>query len=201
MRQVAWPLPVLALVGVFISSAATAQTSQTPLRPVVATETTSQQPNTQPGQPWSRVDFRSAEQRSGGGGSTARGYAIRPFIGIIDVASSTGMQLGVGVAGRPFNNGDIEVQVDGSFIRLGGGNGFGIAPSLLYNFKLDSEGFTPFAGAGLNIIGDSNDTDWAFQILGGVEVPLKSGQAFRGELRIGFFDGTRSLAVLGGLSF
>jgi hypothetical protein len=102
------------------------------------------------------------------------------------------------VAGRPFNNQDVEVQVDGSFIRINGVNRFGIAPSVLYNIDLD---FTPFVGAGLNILASSDDSDVAFQILGGLEIPLKSGQAFRGEIRIGFFDGNSALAVPGGFSF
>lgn len=200
MRLVAWPLPLLAFLGVLVSTSASGQTSQPVTRPTVAKEVTPQQPGAQPGRPWTGIDFRSTEQQSGGGRSSARGYTLRPFIGIIDT-SSTGLQLGLGVAGKPFNNEDVEVQVDGSFIRINGSNGFGIAPSVLYNIDLDSEGFTPFAGAGLNIIGNSDETDFAFQILGGLEIPLKSGRAFRGEIRLGFFDGTTALAILGGFSF
>lgn len=200
MRLVAWPLPLLAFIGALVSTPASAQTSPSANAPVVANEVTPQQPGTQPGRPWTRIDFRSAEQQSGGGGSAARGYVLRPFVGIIDRAS-TGLQLGLGVAGRPFNDEDVEVQVDGSFIRIGGRNSFGIAPSVLYNIDLASEDFTPFVGAGLNVMVNSDNTDLAFQILGGLEIPLKSGQAFRGEIRIGFFDGSSALAVLGGFSF
>lgn len=200
MRLVAWPLPLLTMLGVLVSTPVSAQTSQPSTRLTVAKEVTPQQPGAQTGRPWTRIDFRSAEQQSGGGGSAARGYVLRPFIGLIDTRS-TGLQLGLGVAGRPFNNQEVEVQVDGSFIRINGSNGFGIAPSVLYNIDLDSEDFTPFVGAGLNIIGNSDNTDFAFQILGGLEIPLKSGQAFRGEIRLGFFDGSTALAILGGFSF
>lgn len=198
MRHVALPSLLLALVGALVSTPALAQTAQPAPTPVISNQVTRQQPST-PGRPWSRVDFLASAEQSGGG-AAARGYALRPFIGIIDVSSSTGLQLGLGAAGKPFNNDDVEVQVDGSFIRIAGENGFGIAPSVLYNIDLTSESFTPFVGAGLNIVNIANDTDFAFQILGGLEIPLKSGQAFRGEIRIGFFEST-SLAILGGFSF
>lgn len=200
MRLVGWPLPLLVLAGALVSTSVSAQTSQPANGPVVAKAISPRQPNTQSGRPWARIDFGSAEQQSRGGGSSSRGYVLRPFLGIID-RGSTGLQLGLGAAGRPFNNDDVEVQVDGSFIRIGGHSSFGIAPSVLYNIDLDSEDFTPFVGAGLNAMVNGDDSDLAFQILGGLEIPLKSGQAFRGEIRLGFFDGTSALAVLGGFSF
>jgi Bacterial SH3 domain len=134
-----------------------------------------------------------------------RTYFIRPFGGLFNIASTTGTQLGAGVAGRPFSNERLEIQGDFSWIRISEVNAFDFSANTLYNFKLASESFTPYAGGGLSVVNARTSafsgSEFALQLLGGLEAPLNDRRAFRGELRIGFFEGASALSVLAGLSF
>lgn len=176
-----------------------------------------------------------------GGGSTAaaggdRNYFIRVFGGLWSGGQTTGAGFGGGVAGRPFGNDQIEVQGDFAYARQGvnqivvagdvfqgtditdlGARLFQGSGTLLYNFKLSSQTFTPFAGLGLEYADEAfvftdrystRDRDFiqratvgfsgiSLQAVAGIEKPISDKRAFRGELRAT----AHGVLLLGGLSF
>lgn len=113
---------------------------------------------------------------------------IRGVAGGVFCCDGTGFILGGGVGARPFNNRQIEVAGDFSFLRFEGGNGVYIGANGYYHFNTD-ERFSPFAGAGLGILNIFDDTEVRFQIAGGLEFNADKPNPIRPEVRFVFTEG------------
>ena len=134
-----------------------------------------------------------------------RGYFVRLLGGLHSIADSTGFGVGDGIGVRPFDNQAGEVAGTFDFARIEGVNVYEGAVNYLYNFQLSEENVTPIAGAGIVIaratLGQLSDTEAAFQLVGGIDIPTSSTRVFRGELRFQFFSGDTAVVLLGGISF
>ena len=81
-----------------------------------------------------------------------RQFDIRGQIGGIFCCSEAGLVLGGGIGTRPFNNQQVEIAADVSFLRWAGSNGLYFSGNGLYHFNTSEPNFSPFAGAGLGIL-------------------------------------------------
>jgi len=104
-------------------------------------------------------------------------------------SGESGFILGGGLGVRPFNNKQVEVVGDLSFVRFNGTNGAYFSGNGLYHFKTSEPNFKPFAGGGLAILNAGGDTEARFQIAGGAEFNAEKKHPIRPELRFIFTDG------------
>jgi hypothetical protein len=127
---------------------------------------------------------------------------FRGQIGGVFRSGDAGFILGGAIGARPFNNKQVEVAGDVSFMRFHGSNGLYWSGNGLYHFKTSDPNFSPYAGAGIGLVSISDDTEARFQILGGLEVKSSSKHPIRPEVRFVFTetDVTTILMVSIGLS-
>ena len=111
-------------------------------------------------------------------------------------SGEAGFILGGGLGARPFNNKQVEVTGDISFLRFNGQNGAYFSGNGLYHFKTSDPNFSPFAGAGLAVVTGGDETQARFQIAGGLELQSKSRHPIRPELRFIFTEGDVSTVLL-----
>ena len=96
--------------------------------------------------------------------------ALRGQAGFLFVSGGEGFLVGGGVGARPFNNRQVEIAGDLSFVRFEGTNGFYLAGNALYHFNTSDANFRPFAGGGLGILRGGGETEARLQIGGGLEL-------------------------------
>lgn len=130
-----------------------------------------------------------------------RQFFVRPAAGFLAFEGGVGFVIGAGIAGTPFGTEQAEVAGDFSFVNFEGASGAYGSGNFIYNFRLQGQQFTPFAGAGLGIFNGGGETDFGFQVLGGIQAPINDRMAFRGEIRFVFIEGSAATIVLGGISF
>jgi hypothetical protein len=118
-----------------------------------------------------------------------RPMIIRVHAGGVFCCDGTGFILGGGVGARPFNNQQVEVAGDFSFMRFEGDNGVYVSGNGYYHFKTSEPKFSPFAGAGLAILHIFEETEVRFQIAGGLELNSDKANPIRPEIRFIFTEG------------
>ena len=112
----------------------------------------------------------------------------RGVVGGLFWSGESGFMIGGGLGVRPFNNKQVEVASDLSFVRFNGTNGAYFSGNGLYHFKTSEPNFKPFAGAGLAIL-DTNNTTVRFQIAAGAEFNAEKKHPIRPEIRFIFTEG------------
>jgi hypothetical protein len=129
--------------------------------------------------------FSAAPVMAAGGGSGSSSLSPRVFAGLINGGGSTAFLVGGGVSTVLSQDGHHGVQGNLGYSRKYEINTIAIDLDYVYNFlDVQAGDWTPYAGAGLNILHDAGDfggTDSALQIGGGV----KKGSFF-GELWFAF---------------
>jgi opacity protein-like surface antigen len=126
---------------------------------------------------------------------------VRVEGGLVFCCSSTGFMVGVGVSGQPKSVKNLEIAGDFGFGRLFGTNLIYIAADGLYDFHMEGHDAMPYAGAGLGIVHAAGVTKTAFQILGGVQLPVTGPHVARVEVRFVFFSAATTTLLLGSYSF
>jgi opacity protein-like surface antigen len=126
---------------------------------------------------------------------------VRVEGGLVFCCSNTGFMVGVGVSGQPKSVKNLEVAGDFGFGRLFGTNLIYIAADGLYDFHMKGHDAMPYAGAGLGIVHAGGVTKTAFQILGGVQLPVTGPHVARVEVRFIFFSAATTTLLLGSYSF
>ena len=121
---------------------------------------------------------------------------FRGQIGAMFRSGEAGFILGGGLGARPFNNKQVEVTGDISFLRFNGQNGAYFSGNGLYHFKTSDPNFSPFAGAGLAVVTGGDETQARFQIAGGLEFQPNSRHPIRPEVRFIFTEGDVSTVLL-----
>jgi hypothetical protein len=161
----------------------------------LASPAAAQQPSSE-SNPESRFSLASSDLFSAppqGGGTPV---VVRGLIGGQFWGGGSGLVLGAGIGTRPFNNRQIEVTGDVSFLRFEGHNGFYIAADGLYHFITDEPNFSPYAGAGIGVFHLADDTEARFQILAGLELNSRGRYPIRPEVRFHFARGDVSTFLL-----
>jgi opacity protein-like surface antigen len=126
---------------------------------------------------------------------------VRVEGGLVFCCGSTGFAVGVGASFQPKSVKNLEVAGDFDFGRLFGTNLIYIAVDGLYDFHLKGHDAMPYAGAGLGIAHADGATKTAFQILGGIQLPVSGPHVARVEVRWLFISFSTTTLLLGSYSF
>jgi len=126
---------------------------------------------------------------------------VRVEGGLVFCCGSTGFAVGVGASFQPKSVKNLEVAGDFDFGRLFGTNLIYIAVDGLYDFHIKGHEAMPYAGAGLGIAHADAATKTAFQILGGVQLPVSGPHVVRVEVRWLFISFSTTTLLLGSYSF
>jgi hypothetical protein len=110
---------------------------------------------------------------------------VRAHAGAMFWGGGSGVIFGGGFGTRPFENKQLELTGDVSFVRFEGFNGFYASTNVAYHFNNAEENTSPFAGGGLAIVHLPGDTQVRPQILAGIELN-KKGKPIRPEIRFIF---------------
>ena len=151
-------------------------------------------------------DGISFDDQARGGAPTTHKFGDRQVFvrvegGFVFCCGSTGFGVGIGASFQPQSVKNLEVAGDVDFGRLFGANFFYIAVDGLYDFHIKGHDAMPYAGAGLGIAHGSGVTNTAFQILGGVQLPVSGPHAVRVEVRWLFISFQTTTFLLGSYSF
>jgi len=150
------------------------------------------------------VDLAAVAAQPGGG--SGGGLALPIFLkGGLWTSEGTGFFIGAGVDLNLLEGNRHDVRVSGHFLRVEESNGFMAEANYFYNFPLRNESFTPFLGAGLNVVHfgcdvdvpeeledligdiDCGGTEAALQIGGGIKIPVGEKELIL-EVLIPFYD-------------
>lgn len=126
---------------------------------------------------------------------------VRVEGGLVFCCGSTGFAVGVGASFQPKSVKNLEVAGDFDFGRLFATNLIYIAVDGLYDFHLKGHDAMPYAGAGLGIAHAAAATKAAFQILGGIQLPVSGPHVVRVEVRWLFISFSTTTLLLGSYSF
>jgi len=126
---------------------------------------------------------------------------VRVEGGLIFCCGSTGFAVGVGASFQPKSVKNLEVAGDFDFGRLFATNLIYIAVDGLYDFHIKGHDAMPYAGAGLGIAHAAAATKTAFQILGGIQLPVSGPHVVRVEVRWLFISFETTTLLLGSYSF
>ena len=126
---------------------------------------------------------------------------VRVEGGLVFCCSNTGFMVGVAVSAQPKSFKNIEVAGDVGFGRLFSTNLIYFSGNGLYDFHLSGHDAMPFAGGGLGITHAGGATKTAFQILGGVQLPVSGPHVARVEVRWVFYSFATTTLLLGSYSF
>jgi hypothetical protein len=126
--------------------------------------------------------------------------------GVIFCCSSTGFMAGAMFAFTPMEqHPQLEINVEGNYVHIAGGNGFQIAVNGQWDFKLEGKSFVPYAGLGLGIghfnVGGAGGTNAGLQLAFGIQKDLESGRAIRLALRFLFIGGGTVTGITAGFAF
>lgn len=127
--------------------------------------------------------------------------ALRGQAGFLFCCGGEGFLIGGGVGARPFNNRQVEIAGDLSFLRFEGVNGFYLSGNAFYHFNTSDANFRPFAGGGLGILRGGGETEARLQIGGGLELRASSPNPIRPELRFLFTEGDVTTVILVSVGF
>jgi len=122
---------------------------------------------------------------------------VRVEGGLVFCCGSTGFAVGVGASFQPKSVKNLEVAGDFDFGRLFSTNLIYIAVDGLYDFHLKGHDAMPYAGAGLGIAHTAGATKAAFQILGGIQLPVSGPHVARVEVRWLFISFSTTTLLLG----
>lgn len=108
----------------------------------------------------------------------------RPIIvrldgGLVFCCSDTGFVVGATVAGQPRSVKNLEIEGSFGIGRFAGFSFLTFSIDGLYDFHMRGHQAMPFAGAGLGITHTDSVTNTAFEILGGIQLPVNGPHAVR----------------------
>ena len=155
----------------------------------VAVPAAAQQPGLQLSKAQTQALFASSDEAPAAVQGGDRPMILRVHAGGVFCCDSTGFIVGGGIGARPFNNQQVEVAGDFSFMRVEGSNGVYVSGNGYYHFKTSEPKFSPFAGAGLAILHIRDETEVRFQIAGGLELNADKANPIRPEIRFVFTEG------------
>jgi hypothetical protein len=121
---------------------------------------------------------------------------IRLDGGLVFCCSNTGFVVGVTVSGQPRSLKNIEIEGNVGFGRLAGFNFLTFGADGLYDFHMTGHEAMPFAGAGLGITHIGSVTNTAFEILGGVQLPVNGPHVVRVEIKFLFTTATTTILLV-----
>jgi hypothetical protein len=113
--------------------------------------------------------------------------------GLVFCCSDTGFFVGVGVSAMPKSVKNLEIAGAFGIGRFAGFNFFSFSGDGLYDFHLKGHEAMPFAGAGLNIRHADGNTNAAFELAGGVQMPIQGPHVVRIEVKFLFTTLTTTL--------
>jgi hypothetical protein len=115
--------------------------------------------------------------------------------GLVFCCSNTGFLVGVGVSAMPKSVKNLEIAGSFGIGRFAGFNFFSFSADGLYDFHLKGHEAMPFAGAGLGIRHADSNTNAAFELAGGVQMPIQGPHVVRFEVKFLFTTLTTTILL------
>jgi hypothetical protein len=116
--------------------------------------------------------------------------------GLVFCCSNTGFLVGVGVSAMPKSVKNLEIAGSFGIGRFAGFNFFSFSGDGLYDFHLNGHEAMPFAGAGLGIRHAAGSTNAAFELAGGVQMPIQGPHVVRFEVKFLFTALTTTILLV-----
>lgn len=116
--------------------------------------------------------------------------------GLVFCCSNTGFVVGVGVSAMPKSVKNLEIAGSFGIGRLAGFTFFDFSGDGLYDFHLKGHEAMPFAGAGLGIQHLDSTTKAAFELAGGVQMPIQGPHVVRFEVKFLFTTQTTTVLLV-----
>jgi hypothetical protein len=121
---------------------------------------------------------------------------VRVDGGLVFCCSNTGFVVGISVSGQPKSVKNLEIEGGVGFGRFAGFNLLTISGAGLYDFHMQGHEAMPFAGAGLGITHFAHGTNSAFELIGGVQLPVSGPHVVRFEVKFLFTTLTTTILLV-----